>query len=345
VVRIRDLARQLNISIGTVSRALNGRADVNALTRQRVSEAATRMGYSPNQSARSLRRGRTDLVGMIVPTGSRERTIDAVFQPVLDGLRRRLGQEGLDLAIFLHGRDEELFGSLKRVVERGLVDALIVSNTLTKDPRIDYLVARGTPFAAFGRSKSIGEFPWVDPDFERAVESGVARLVALGHRKIGLLTTDDPANYVALIRAAHRRALRRLKLPVDARIDLTAPPGEAGGVEAVGALLDEDRASAVLVADPQHAAGLYAGLAARGLAVGEDLSVMGVLPGPYVDFLAPALAAFMTDWTAIGVMLAEALARALSGTDGEGPVREVTPVHYRDGGSVGRARVQIGAHA
>ena len=337
MVRIRDLARQLNISIGTVSRALNGRADVNPLTRQRVSEAAARLGYSPNQSARSLRRGRTDLVGMIVPTGSRDRYIDAVFQPVLDGLRRRLRQDGLDLAIFLHGRDEELFGSLKRVVERGLVDALVVSNTLPNDPRIDYLVARGTPFAAFGRSKSSGAFPWVDPDFDGAVERGVLRLAALGHRKIGLLTTDDPANYVALIRASHRRALRKAKLPVDAGVDLTAPPGEAGGVESVGALIGNDRASAVLVADPQHAAGLYAGLAARGLRAGEDLSVMGVLPGPFVDHLAPTLAAFTTDWSAIGVLLAEALVRALSGTDGERPVREIMPVLYRDGSSVGPA--------
>ena len=336
MVRIRDLARQLDISIGTVSRALNDRADVNPATRQRVREAAARLGYSPNQSARSLRRGRTELVGMIVPTGSRERFIDAVFQPVLDGLRGRLGQEGLDLAIFLHGRDEELFGSLKRVVERGLVDALVISNTLPDDPRIDYLVARGKPFAAFGRTRSVGDFAWVDPDFEGAVEQGVARLAALGHRKIGLLTSDDRANFVDLIRASHRRALHRLKLPFDARIDLTAPPGEAGGVEAVGALLGEDRASAVLVADPQHASGLYTGLAARGLKVGGDLSIMGVLPGPFIDFLTPTLAAFATDWTAIGVTLAKALIQALSG-DAQAQIRQIVPVVYRDGASVGVA--------
>jgi len=337
LVRIRDLARQLDISIGTVSRALNDRADVNPETRLRVREAAARLGYSPNQSARSLRRGRTELVGMIVPTGSRERFIDAVFQPVLDGLRGRLGQEGLDLAIFLHGRDEELFGSLKRVVERGLVDALVISNTLPEDPRIDYLVARAKPFAAFGRSRSVGDFAWVDPDFEGAVERGVARLAALGHRKIGLLTSDDRANFVDLIRASHRRALRRLKLPFDARIDLSAAPGEAGGVEAVGALLGEDRASAVLVADPQHASGLYTGLAARGMKVGVDLSIMGVLPGPFIDFLTPTLAAFATDWNAIGVTLAEALIQALSGEDGRAPIRQIVPVVYRDGASVGPA--------
>ena len=58
LIGIRDLARHLDISIGTVSRALNDRADVNSLTRQRVRDAAAKLGYSPNQSGRSLRRGR-----------------------------------------------------------------------------------------------------------------------------------------------------------------------------------------------------------------------------------------------------------------------------------------------
>src|SRR6184192_3578787 len=59
---IRDLARHLNISIGTVSRALNGRADVNAETRRRVLEAARILNYAPNQSGRSLRQGTTNMV-------------------------------------------------------------------------------------------------------------------------------------------------------------------------------------------------------------------------------------------------------------------------------------------
>src|SRR5271155_5245930 len=104
---IRDLARHLDISIGTVSRALNDRADVNPLTRQRVREAATKLGYSPNQSGRSLRRGRTDLVAMIVPSGSDNTLINTVFLSVLDGLKRRLGEHRLDLAIFFESGSHE----------------------------------------------------------------------------------------------------------------------------------------------------------------------------------------------------------------------------------------------
>ena len=124
---IRDLARHLDISIGTVSRALNNRVDVNPLTRQRVREAAAKLGYSPNQSGRSLRRGRTDLIAMIVPSGTDNTFINTVFLFVLDGLKRRLGEHGLDLAIFLESGGDDRLSPLRRLTERGLADALIIA--------------------------------------------------------------------------------------------------------------------------------------------------------------------------------------------------------------------------
>ena len=67
---IRELAKHLNISIGTVSRALNGRPYVDAATRERVLAAAAEFGYSPNFAGRSLRHGATGMVGMMMPTSN-----------------------------------------------------------------------------------------------------------------------------------------------------------------------------------------------------------------------------------------------------------------------------------
>ena len=69
MVGIKRLAQHLDISIGTVSRALNGRPDVNEETRKRVLEAARELGYVPNQSGRSLRRGVTGVIGFMMQTG------------------------------------------------------------------------------------------------------------------------------------------------------------------------------------------------------------------------------------------------------------------------------------
>ena len=213
MTRIRDLARHLDISIGTVSRALNNRVDVNPLTRQRVREAAAKLGYSPNQSGRSLRRGRTDLIAMIVPSG----TDNTLINTVLDGLKRRLGEHGLDLAIFLESGGDDRLGPLRRLTERGLADALIIADTEGIDPRVDYLLKLAKPFVAFGRTRTSVHHAWVDPDFEAAVEGAIERLVTLGHRRIGLALPDLRRNYLDLVATGYRRAMRTRGLPVDDR--------------------------------------------------------------------------------------------------------------------------------
>ncbi len=308
LIGIRDLARHLDISIGTVSRALNGKTDVNPATRQRVLDAAARLGYSPNQSGRSLRRGQTDLVGVIVPTGSQGALITPVFLAVLDGLRRKLQESRLDLAIFLQGQDEEIFGSLRRVTERGLVDGLIISNTLRVDPRIDYLLEKRRPFVAFGRSLSGGDHAWVDPDFEGAAEGAVDRLAELGHRRIALMLGVGETNYMHLIRETYLGAMRRRNFDVAPDWIQRRPAGETGGAEAGAALIAADpRPTAVLVSDPRQTFGLYRALRESGLEVGRDMSIIGMLPDASAQVVSPSLAMFQTDWAAIGARLSEAL--------------------------------------
>jgi DNA-binding LacI/PurR family transcriptional regulator len=308
LIGIRELARHLDISIGTVSRALNDRADVNPLTRERVREAAAKLGYSPNQSGRSLRRGRTDLIGMIVPVGSDNALINTVFLSVLDGLRRRLGEHDLDLAIFLEGGRDDRLGALRRVTERGLSDALIIADTESFDPRVDYLTKLAKPFVTFGRTLAAAQHAWVDPDFEGAVEGAVERLVALGHRRIGLALPDHHTNYLDLVETGYRRAMRVHGLPVDKQWDLRRPAGERGGLEAADALLAADpRPTAVLVSDSMHAVALYRRLDEAGLRPGRDISILGLLPEARAQYLIPTLTTYQTNWTEIGRRLADAV--------------------------------------
>jgi DNA-binding LacI/PurR family transcriptional regulator len=313
LIGIRDLARHLDISIGTVSRALNDRADVNPLTRQRVREAATKLGYSPNQSGRSLRRGRTDLVAMIVPSGSDNTLINTVFLSVLDGLKRRLGEHGLDLAIFLESGSDDRLGPLRRVTERGLADALIIADTEGVDPRVDYLGKLAKPFVAFGRTRTSARHAWVDPDFEAAVEGAVERLVALGHRRIGLALPDLRRNYLDLVATGYRRAMRTRGLPVDDRWDIRRPSGERGGLDAADALLGTDpRPTAVLVCESMHAVALYRRLNEAGLRPGRDISILGLLPEARAQYLIPTLTTYQTNWTEIGKRLADAAAAEIA---------------------------------
>jgi DNA-binding LacI/PurR family transcriptional regulator len=336
LIGIRELARHLDISIGTVSRALNDRADVNPLTRQRAREAAAKLGYSPNQSGRSLRRGKTDLAAMIVPSGSDNTLVNTVFLTVLDGLKSRLSEHRLDLAIFLEGGRDDRLGSLRRVSERGFADALIIADTEGRDPRVDYLTKLRRPFVTFGRTLASARHAWVDPDFEAAVDGAVRRLVTLGHRRVALSLPDLHTHYLDLIEAGYRRAMQGRGLPVTEGWDLRRPAGERGGLAAAEALLAADpRPTAVLVTDSMHAVALYRRLDEAGLRPGRDVSILGLLPEARAQYLVPKLSAYQTNWGEIGKRLGDAVVSEIAGATAEQAPQDV------DAPNVPHGRVQF----
>lgn len=105
---IHQLAKHLDISIGTVSRALNGRPDVNAETRRRVLEAAEELGYVANQSGRSLRKGSTNVIGLMIESGKDNAdNSDNFFFGVMDGLQTVFARHNLDLVLLPCPADED----------------------------------------------------------------------------------------------------------------------------------------------------------------------------------------------------------------------------------------------
>jgi DNA-binding LacI/PurR family transcriptional regulator len=286
---------------------------------------------------------------MIVPSGSDNTLINTVFLPVLDGLKRRLDEHGLDLAIFLENGGDRL-SPLRRVTQRGLADALIIADMEGVDPRVDYLGKLAKPLVAFGRTRTSARHAWVDPDFEAAVEGAVEHLVALGHRRIGLALPDLSRNYLDLVATGYRSAMRTRGLRVDDCWDVRRPPGERGGLDAADALLGADPSpTAVLVSESMHAAALYRRLSDFGLRPGRDISILGLLPEARAEYLIPTLTTYQTNWTEIGKRLADAvtteIAAAAAGREREeattakllrARVQYKMPVEFSSGESVNR---------
>jgi DNA-binding LacI/PurR family transcriptional regulator len=309
LVNIHDLARHLNVSIGTVSRALNGRSDVSAETRQRVLDAADKLGYSPNQSGRSLRQGATGIIGFMIAT-NRERAAqgEVLFMSVMEGLRPFLAERGLDLVVFLCGADEDPFAYLRRVVERGIVDGMIIAETQRIDPRIDYLMKRKLPFVAFGRSLSGGNHPWLDLDFEGVAEQSVDRLTRLGHKRILVATASSEINYGYLFVEACRAALARRKIELTDELVIRVPLTEAGGFRVGERLAGFDhRPTAVLLVGNKMTTGLYHQLDEADLVPGRDVAIIGFDDSPQTQYLSPALTCFRASLADLGRKLGETL--------------------------------------
>src|SRR5262249_49102610 len=169
------------------------------------------------------------MVAFTLETNRKMPLADTIFMSVLDGVREFLAGRGLDLVVLMCGADEDNYEHLRRVVERGLADGVIICETRRFDARIEYLLERKTPFVTFGRSLTPGDYPWIDLDFEDVAERGVARLVGLGHRKIGIAIRNDGINYNSLFADAFGLAMARRHLAVDPAMVFEEDGDEEGG--------------------------------------------------------------------------------------------------------------------
>jgi DNA-binding LacI/PurR family transcriptional regulator len=306
---IRRLAQELNISIGTVSRALNGRSDVSEETRQRVLEAAAAMGYVPNQAGRSLRQGSTNAIGFMIELGADiNGNSDTFFMGVFDGVQSVLARHHLDLVVLPCPTDEDPAAYLQRMMARRLVDGLIISATHRKDSRIDMLGKMRIPFITLGRSESPGDYPWIDLDFDGVAKRAIDRLVAAGHTRIAIAVPSNDINLGFIFLDGYKAALQRHGLPFDPALVLRVPSSEAGGYQLGHDILSmKDRPTAVILNYELLALGLYRQLAEAGLHPGRDLAIIGFRENPVSRFMSPRMTCFRLSLGHLGAALAESL--------------------------------------
>lgn len=331
-MNIRELAQHLNISIGTVSRALNGRRYVDPETRKRVLAAAAEFGYSPNLAGRSLRQGTSGMVAMMLPVSSGVEVASTIFMIVLEGLRRYFTAQKIDLLVLLCDSDlVKDFAYLRRVVERGLVDGMIIADIEQFDPRITYLLEKRLPFVAYGRSETPGDYSWVDFDLGGGAERGVQRLLDLGHRRIALVVPAKALNYTFVIERAYRTGLERNGIAVEPELILHFDASDQDGRDAADAVLAlPERPTAMLFANEKTVIGFYHRLAEVGMVPGRDLSLIAVIPEPAGRFLIPRPTCAQSDLQGLGERIGEALLREMR-MPNEPRVKELWPMQVLPG--------------
>lgn len=336
---IRALARHLDLSIGTVSRALNGRKDVRPATRQRVIEAAAALGYTPNQSGQNLRRGETrNIAFVLTPTTDSSDYGDPFFMALFEGIQAGLAAHRLDLIILLSRRDEDQGEFLRRAVSRGLADGWLLSATMRHDPRIEFMIERDIPFVTLGRSLSGGAQPWLDLDFASVAHAAVARLAQAGHRRIAVVDPASDINLGHVFADGYRDALTMAGLPYDPALLIHSNTDQAGGYTATSRLLGLfDPPTAIILNGENTAIGVYRRLHEAGITPGQEVSVIGLRDTPACRALAPSLTCFSLSVGDLGRKLAEIMLARMVRSD-EPPVQRLWPMRLVAGASDGPPR-------
>ncbi len=274
-VSLKVLAAHLDLTVGTVSRALNGYADISAATRERVQRAADDLGYRPNQNARRLSIGTPETIGYLMPRYSSSIPQPFVSQ-LLQGLGEALSKRNWDLLVAHAESSDDGLDQIERLVRSGRVGGLVISRPLKNDPRIRLMQDLKCPFVVHGRTASSRDYAWYDVDGEDAFITSVNHLVAFGHRRVAFVGAPLQYQFTQDRLNGYEFAIRANGLKLDPELIQIADFSDDGGRIATNGLLDLPHPpTAIVCVSDTMAFGAMAAIRARGLVPGEDISVIG----------------------------------------------------------------------
>ena len=316
-INIVELARHLGLAVSTVSKALNGRADVSEATKQRVRQAANELGFSPDPSGRRLRKGASETIGFVL-SPPQSHFAQPLFLDLLTGIDQALEKTPFQLVIVTGRSVESEVDSFRRLVERQRVDAVMFGRTRRDDPRIRFLQERAVPFVTLGRSETGNPFPFVDIDRTVAGRNGTARFIGLGHRRIGLLSTPGYLMFSQHLRDGYLAALDAARLPFDARLMVESDFSEDGGLTGARQLLAlENPPTAIMCGHDLIASGAMRAVVESGKRPGADVAIIGCDNHPLGPYLSPPLTTFTAPAQEAGRRMVELLLALLDGHSAE----------------------------
>ncbi|MFT4246820.1 MAG: LacI family DNA-binding transcriptional regulator [Pseudomonas sp.] len=299
-ITIKDVAREANVSVATVSRALNGHTNVAEAVRRHVLEVAERLRYSPHAAARSLSSRHTQTIGVVLPDLYGEFFSELIRG--IDGVARARRQHLLVSSY--HGNQDEQGQALRAM--RGRVDGLLVLSPYAENP--GFLTANlppALPTVLINTRVPDDQHPVLSIDDHAGAVAMTEHLLAAGHRRIAFIA-GPPSNYDA------RERLRGFRDAIAARggdaqgSELPGDFDEASGYRAGQALLAVGPLpDAVFAANDMMALGCLYALAQAGVRVPADVALAGFDDIPVARFVHPSL-------TTMQVSIAELGERAMT---------------------------------
>lgn len=269
---INDIATKVGVSKASVSRALNGKQDVDPETRKRIFRIATQMGYVPSATARALSNGRSNCLGLLVPSLTWPWILE-----VLRGVAEEIERSGYSLMLYTtaNGEDSER-AFMSQVVPAGAVDGLALVIPPGMFEYIGELAKRGMPVVVIDDRGHHPEFPTVATTNFEGGRSATQHLIDLGRRRIAMLNGQLEFGCNRDRLEGYRAAIEDGGLRFESRRTMTGYFTEESGASGIARILEADpKVDAVFAANDLMAFGAMKALRSAGRRIPEDVAVVG----------------------------------------------------------------------
>lgn len=309
---LKTIAFMTGLGVTTVSRALKDAPEIAKETRRRVQLVAKQVGYRPNRAGVRLRTGKTNVISLILST---DEDITGFVSDMIYGISETIAETPYHLVLTPYSRRNDPLEPVRYVVETGSADGIIISRTEPQDPRVRYMLDRGFPFATHGRTNMGLEHAWHDFDNYTFALEAVRKLVAVGRKRLALLSPPPVLNYYHHTTAGFSEGILEAgvtEVPLNMSIDNWIEDIR----ERTARLMQRNGRPDGFVSSSGGATfALVAGLEEAGLQLGRDVDVVSKQSTRLLRWFRPQLHVAHEDFRLAGRELATAVLRSIQGAD------------------------------
>lgn len=310
---IKDIANVLGLTPSAVSKALNNHPRISERTKTSVQQVAKNLNYQPNYLASALRKGKSNLVGVIIPKANSN-----FFSAVLESVENVLNEKGYNIII---SQSYESFEKECRIIDALLftqVDGIIASlaNETTDFSYYEKIKSKGIPLVLFDRGENDLGVDYIGIDDYESSHMIVDHLVDQNCKRIAHIGGFSHTRIFKNRIRGYRDALEKHNLPLDSSLIFECNLTKENGRLIMEKLLHHDnRPDAVYVASDNAALGALEYLKEQGVKVPEEIAIVGFGNEPFTSLVFPSITTMDQHSREIGRLTAEAFLRRIKESD------------------------------
>ncbi len=304
-ITIKELSKMLDVSISTVSKALNDSHEISPATKQRIQEAAKLYNYRPNRIAVNLKSGRTNTIGVIVPSVQ-----NFFMTQVLRGIESVFADTPYNVIISITHESYDKEVQFMNTLSQGFVDGIImaVSEETFIKKEYDHFRSLGSNKALlmFDRVVDSVDCDKVLVDDEASVFDATQKLLANGRKKIVLTTTISNLSVGKVRMRGYEKAISSIHEPI------MISDTEENIEKEIKQLLDDNKIDAIIALDQEATLASFRAGKAKKVLDNKNVSIVGYTSQVIAENLTPTLTTIEQNGVRIGEIAAELLLKKLN---------------------------------